>query len=281
MRRKILTTMCAMAMGLSCVVAGDAGPASQPPAATAGQGDARGDTRPTSAPAAQVEDVLKALEQAGEKYDTIKADVHYQVVNTAMDDKEVRTGWVAYQKAAAGGPAKFRVSFATLALDKGQQFEEKIDYAFDGRLLSIARHRIKQINRYRIADDQQRQPMKLGQGPFPLPFGQKAQDMLERFDITTRPVRDDEPKNSDYLRLVPKGEGDEQANLTQIEMWVDRGTHLPVRIVSAGKDKNVTTVVLSETKTDVKLDGDVFTLSKPRGWRETIENFAEGTKLAP
>ncbi|HUS47465.1 MAG TPA: outer membrane lipoprotein carrier protein LolA [Phycisphaerae bacterium] len=243
---------------------------------------------PTSRPATdtapaepQVDAVLKALEQAGEKFGTIKGDIQYQVVNRMLGDKEVRTGWVAYQKAAKDTPAGLRVHFATLRLDEGAQFDEKIDYAFDGKRLSIARHKLKQISRYRIPHDQRNQPIKLGEGPLPLPFGQKAEEMLKHFTITTRAPDSDDPKNTDYLKLVPQAERADRLNVSHIEMWVARDTGLPAKIVSVALDGNETTVELSKLQTDMKLEESVFSLSKPTGWRESIQDLESGKKLTP
>jgi len=260
-----------VAVILGCALAGQCSPASQP---------AEG---PTTAPAAEGEagKILLALEKAGREYETIKADLKYQVVNPMLGDKETRSGWVAYRKAADEKPGGLRIHFATLSLDDGPTFEEKIDYAFDGRHLSIARHKLKQINRYRVARDQRQEAMTLGKGPLPLPFGQKAEEILKRFNVSARPARDDEPKDCDYLRLVPK-EGDvEEISAVRIEMWVDRATHLPVKIVSLGRDRNTTTVSLENVRTNLKLEDSVFALPRPLGWRETIENLSPETKLTP
>jgi hypothetical protein len=275
MRFFALATICAAAFGLSCVLA------SEPAAAT------RPTTEPSTRPAAdsssdqEVRRILDALENAGERYATTRADLQYTVDNRMMGYKEMRTGWVAYQKAAGKTPAMLRIEFDTLRLDEGRQFDEKIDYAFDGRQLSIARHKIKQINRYRIAEDQLHRPMRLAEGPFPLPFGQKAEEMLKYFRITTRPARGDEPKNSDYLKLTPRDDDGRQINAVSIEMWVDRDAGLPVKIISVGRDRSTTTVAFDKLQTDVKLDKSTFTLPKPFGWREAIENLSSGARISP
>ncbi|MHC4983900.1 MAG: LolA family protein [Planctomycetota bacterium] len=288
MRQCKLITICLMVLALSCLLSGDSAtdtdsttgatlePSACPPSTPASR------PAPATAPAEDdVEKILKALEEAGEKYTTIKAELKYEVVNQMLGDTESRTGWVAYSKAHEDKPAMLRIAFATLSLDDGPEFEEKVDYAFDGERLSVARHKIKQINRYRLGEDQRRRPLKLGEGPFPMPFGQKAEDMLEQFSITTRPGLDDEPEDSDYLKLVPKAEDTEEMRITRIEMWVDRANSLPVKIISASEDRSITTVTLSEVQIDVELEDSVFTLKRRLGWQESVEDLEEGARLTP
>ena len=280
MRLSALAAALALAIGVCLAPAEDAdesGGASAQPAPTAETKPA-----PTTAPAGpSAEEVLKALEEAGGKYSTVRADLKYQVENRLLGDRSSRSGWVAYQKGLKDDPPMLRIHFATLRLDEGSEFEEKIDYAFDGKRLSVARHKLKHIQRYRIPKEKRQEPMKLGEGPFPMPFGQKADEVLKHFTATARPAKDGEPKDTDHLELIPRGESAQDLNIVGIEMWVGRDTHLPTRIVSTSRDMNVTTVDLAELKTDVELEEAVFSIPKPSGWRESIENLESGTNLSP
>jgi hypothetical protein len=250
-------------------------------------------TRPTTRPAAsrptttrrtksRAELLLEALEAAGEKYPSIKAKLAYEVVNRMLGDTERRSGWVAYRKGSEKQPARFRIHFATLRLDQGALITAKVDYAFDGRQLTIAKHRIKQIKRYRLALGQRADPMKLGRGPFPLPFGQTAEDMLKRFRAATRPPAAGDPKGTDYLKLTPREAYREQLNVSQLEMWVDRKLHLPVKLVARDdKKKLTTTVTFSDVDPRAKLEASVFRFAKPAGWRETVQDLKQGVTLTP
>ena len=62
-----------------------------------------------------------------------------------------------------------------------------MDWAFDGQFLTEVKHRIKQQTRYQLAAEGQKiEPMRLGKGPFPLPFGQKVEEVVKYFDVTSR-----------------------------------------------------------------------------------------------
>ena len=65
-----------------------------------------------------------------------------------------------------------RIAFETLRQGAGRKIRAKVDYAFDGQWFTVAKHRIRQMTRYQVAvKGEHVEPMRLGKGPFPLPFG--------------------------------------------------------------------------------------------------------------
>ena len=225
--------------------------------------------------------VLRDLEAAGEKHTALRADLTYKVVNRALGETETRTGWVAYRKGGGETPPKFRIHFSTLRLDRNKPIAEQLDYVFDGKTFSIARHRIKQLARYAIDPKQVRRPLRLGEGPFPLPFGQKAEDVLRYFHAATRPADGDEPENTDYVRLLPRKEYAERLNVRRIELWVDFETRLPLRIISTAPNKSVTMITFDELRTNEDVKPSVFRFDRPAGWQETRRELDEGAELTP
>jgi len=95
--------------------------------------------------------------------------------------------------------------------------------------------------------------------------------MLEFFDIKTRPAQKDDPANCDYIELTPKAANAKAVNFTKLQMWIDRDTHLPVKIVSDEKDKTTKTGIFKDIKPNVKIDPSVFSPEKPAGWELTVE----------
>lgn len=230
---------------------------------------------PATAPAAPSPAVMKILadlEKAGEANRTIQSEIVYEVVDRLTGDKEHRTGGVYYQRETEQESAKFRVTFNTLRQGDGPNKADKVDYAFDGEYLSVAKERIKNLTRYQVAAPGQRvQTMRLGKGPFPLPFGQKADDVLEHFEVVTRaPAAGDIP-NSDYLKLTPREAHRQDVSIVWLEMWVDRSTHLPVKIVNRDKDKKTTTVVFRKIRANERLTPQVFHMDRPAGWTYEVK----------
>ena len=253
-----------------------------PQPAAAPKGDA-----PQEKPSPEAMKLLERLEQAGKDYKTTEAAIDYLVEDILTGDREQRTGWVAFRKGQKDHPDKFRVTFETLKLGEGKPVKDQVDYAFDGQVLTVAKHRIKQMTRYTVAAPGEKvEPMKLGRGPFPLPFGQTVQDMLAFFKVQTRPdgkaPGPDEPKDADYLLLTTRLDKRKQTNMDKAEMWIDRKTGLPVRIVSReNKTKKVTTLNFTDVKINRELTDNTFLLPKPPGWQLTVEKFEEGKAVRP
>ncbi len=228
-------------------------------------------TRPATDPAAMK--ILNDLETAGEKYKTIKANIVFREVDRMLGESKQHTGWVAYQKSAGKSPTMFRITFETLKLGNGPVSKSKVDYAFDGKFFTVAKHGIKDMMRKQIAaEGEDIQPLKLGTGPFPIPFGQKAADVTRRFEVTTRPSQKTDPKNTRYLKLVPRRKYRKEISFKRAEMWIDTKTQLPVKLVSRDKKKMITTVTFDKLQTNVKIDAKkMFHIPRPAGWTYKIE----------
>jgi len=231
-----------------------------------------GDQPVTTAPAnpddpPSVDVTLAAMEEAGRQHGRIAATLDYEVDQPMTGDRELRSGSIRYQRQTEDTPPQFYVGFDTLKLGDGATLKDKVEYAFDGRWLTIAKHRIKQMTRYEIAAEGETvEAFRLGKGPFPVPFGQEAQAMKEYFVITTRPPGPADPANTTYLKLVPRDAHKEDLSFVLLEMWIDRNTSLPVRLVSRDASRNTTTVTFSEIETDVTFDAADFRLPAPVGW---------------
>ncbi|MCK4626557.1 MAG: hypothetical protein KAV00_14655, partial [Phycisphaerae bacterium] len=109
--------------------------------------------------------------------------------------------------------------------------------------------------------------LQLGKGPFPVPFGQKADVVIKHFRPTTRPVAKTDPKNTDYIKLTTRRRYRKDFSVVWLEMWIDRKTSLPVKIVAEDRSENQTTVIFKDTETPKSFDKKTFTLPRPpAGW---------------
>jgi protocatechuate 3,4-dioxygenase beta subunit/outer membrane lipoprotein-sorting protein len=237
-------------------------------------------SRPTttaSAPAVdpKVMAILKRLEAAGGKYPNITADIDFKVDMLQTGDTESRTGKVYYQGPGEKEPAKFRIHFDTLRQGTGPKIKDVVDYAFDGAWLTVRKERIKQVSRYQVARPGEKvNPLQLGKGPFPVPFGQKADTVIKHFRPTTRPSKKTDPKDTDYIKLTTRRRYRKEFSVVWLEMWIDRKTSLPVKIVAEDRSENQTTVIFKDTKTPKSFDKKIFTLPRPpAGWEYHVERF--------
>jgi hypothetical protein len=227
-------------------------------------------TAPTQETSPEAMRILQALEEADDAYPLLRAELDYRIDMTLTGDTEARTGWVAFRSAANDVPAKFRIHFETLQQGERSKIRARVDYAFDGgQWMSEAKHRIKQLTHYQVAAKGEKVDLyRLGKGPFPMPFGQRVDDVLKYFEVTTRALRETDPKNTEYLKLVTRRNRRRETTFREMQLWVDRDTHLPVRLTTRDKSRNVTTVVFRSVRKATELEDDLFVLKRPWGWKE-------------
>jgi hypothetical protein len=243
-------------------------------------------TAPTSAPAVApaVMKILKGLEAAGRTYATIRATADYEVVNRSLGDSEARTGWVAYRGADpnAKAPAKFHIRFETLKLGAGRKIRARREFIFDGEWLADLNHRTKAITLFQLAaKGQPIQPLRIGKGPFPLPFGQKVADVLEHFECSTRPPTQYDPNDTVFLRLTRRPKHAKTVAAERVDLWIDRKTHLPVKVKSRDDSRNITTVVFKDVRTNRKEDEKLFVIPKKPGWQRVVRPLKGGDAPRP
>jgi len=268
MIRRIAAIACALAL-LAAMGAG--GPTSKPCGSAPAASMPATATAPVS-PA--VMKILNRLEEAGLKYPNIVADIDYVMDRLQTGEREQRTGTVSYRAAAKGSPAKFRIGFKTLRYGKGRPTRRVVDYAFDGEWFTTRKEKIKEMVRYQTPPGQRASTLRLGKGPFPVPFGQRAADVIRYFQPSTRPATAKDPKNADYLKLLTRRLHRRELTLVWVEMWVDRSTGLPVRIVTEDRSENRTDVTFKNVKTPKSIADKVFHLPRPgAGWEYRVERF--------
>jgi hypothetical protein len=183
--------------------------------------------------------ILQRLEKAGDEHQRLQADVRFEDRDRLTGDHIIRTGTVSYQKAQGDKSGRFAIAFDTVQHGQdAQAIRDRVDYAFDGQWFSILKHRAKQQMRFQVArNDQVVAPLKIGKGPFPLPIGQKAKEVKKYFQVTTDAPDLSRPKlaklpEADYVCLTVKPQYLKEMDFVVLEMWVDRQTGLPVRVIS-------------------------------------------------
>jgi len=220
--------------------------------------------------------ILNRLEGAQAKFPRIRANLDYLVELVQVGDTERRTGYVQYEGPAQDGPAKFRIHFDTLRQGKGVKTRRVVDYAFDGEWLTERKEKVKQMTRYQVAPPGEKiDPLELGRGPFPVPFGQKAKNVIRVFRATTRPAGKSDPPKCDRLHLKTRPAYRRTLTAVWVDLWVDRRTGLPMKVAYEDRSENVTTVVFSKIKVPKKFAKGVFYPPRPRGlgWEYHIKRF--------
>jgi len=221
--------------------------------------------------------ILQDMEKVGEKYSTLSADVKYVVEKTMLGDEEVRTGRISVARGGAKGGDRFYIRFDTLKQGEGAAINDLIEYALDGEWITEVKHRIKTLTRYQVVEPGKKVDLLRmgGKSPIQLPFGQKAEDILARFQASTRPPRPGDPSGSVYVKLVARPQSQADAGFLRSEMWLDAKTLLPMKAVSEDKNKDVTTATFTKVQANEKVDEKLFTIDlkdKPSPpWQHRVE----------
>ena len=242
---------------------------------------------------ASVDELLDALDQAGRDLSNLSAAVKRTEMDLETGDTTVRLGKIALQRAAEG--TTFRVTFvgvqtnadAPNADENPQIRPEKIEYLLRGNELIDRNYEQKvQVTRTLPAEQAGKDLLKLGEGPFPLPIGQKKEDVRDRFDVTAVDPADaaqnelGEPaaNGTRRIRLTPKADSPLAKDFAWVEIDVALDAGLPSKVITlnaAGTEAQVTT--LKNLKVNADLPADAFRLEAIdlRDWNTRVEGLRQ------
>lgn len=256
------------------------------PAVAAWAQPASAPAQPTTAPAAtefldpQIDKILSRLEHR--QVHDLHAGVTWKLrfLTDLPEDALVKRGELWYQQ---GQPGKFLAHFKQKVSNKRLYILDE-RYLFDGmwyvELKSEPSKTFvrRQIRRESDAGD----PYRLGEGPFPLPFGQKKEDILREFEISLVPPAEGDPENTDHLHLTPRADSQTVQDYNAVDIWiVQEGPHagLPVKVHTGKKDgtgkaNSVLTIDFKDVELNRGFSGSVFELKPPPGYDVHEERLA-------
>lgn len=208
----------------------------------------------------ELQDVLKAMDEAGKKIESLEADVQYEREIELLDE---------FQKAK--GQMKFlRPDMLHLKLGKPRN-EEALT---DGKHWWITSHDDKQVEIYLAA--------ATGEGAAELAFltfgiGESAGKLLEAYDVTIAEKKEDESAAKDKdgnapmryrLRFVPRNE-ESPKHFAAIEVEVVEGVWLPARLALHESDGEIVQRFhFTKVKLNAKLSPEDFAYKKRKGYVE-------------
>lgn len=250
--------------------------------------------------------LLAALETADRGLRTLTARVQYARTFGELQggDRQTWRGRLAY--VADLGPTAedpeppegqsmpprrgFAVEFDTLLVDNQVRTERK-RIAFDGRWLAEFLPEEHQVTRQRVALPGERaDPLRIGEGPFPIPIGQKKDDLLARFEATL-PASEDgfggalpaSLKDTWQLRLVPKPGTEEAEQFREIRLWYRKADLLPRLARAVHEDGAASEILLIDLKRNEIVDASMFNTLPPGGevWEVSEREFRRPLAGAP
>lgn len=243
------------------------------------------------------DDLLSALERADQGIDTLSATVRYDRLFKLTGDRQIRDGRLYFRQGPAPEGAKkrprsFGVHFKTLLLDDRLSDDPQI-FVFDGAWFVEKRPAEKRFTKREVARaGEDFDPLKVGEGPMPLPIGQKAADIKAKYraelldptdGLSAEQIAGLPLLNKWWqLRLTPHpvavepGKPRPREEFKEIRLWYQQDTLLPrmARTTSRGGDESF--VTLLDLEINKPLPPEALDASEPpasEGWDVQIERL--------
>ena len=231
---------------------------------------------PASAPLdPAVEQWLDRLQEQSEQTKTFQGNVRYDRNQKLVGDRQRRFGTLVY---AVGPPAKFAVHFDRLVVDERVDKQDRW-YIFDGQWQVERIDDEKQFIKRQVvapnAPPDRANPLGIGEGPFVLPVTMKKDRILKCFDVSLVEPAPAELPNTVHLKLVPKP--NRRSDYSQIDLWYDRASLLPVRAQALDESENETVIEVSKPRVNEPVEEKVFDTDEPKeaGWHVEVTPWEE------
>ena len=238
---------------------------------------------------ASADALLTALETADQSLTSLQCNLVYDKRFSLQEDQHIRLGKLYFATEKGKGDARptktFAVVFDTLILD-GASRPEKLSMVFDGEWLLEKREAEKQwVARQLAPPEAPIDPLRLGEGPLPIPIGQPKAEILARFDASLLPYDDgfqnaveDDLAYRDFvagcwqLLLLPKSDTPDAERFSEIRLWYSRdekGRILPRMAFTIDRKGDESFVQLIGTQINKPLPDGVIDMTEPdpaSGW---------------
>jgi hypothetical protein len=198
--------------------------------------------------------ILTELERKGDEIENIQADITFTKTDPVLEDKQVFKGILRFKQDKPN--PRFFIEFNKF-IQEGIEREKKEWHIFDGEYYIEAREKTHTIiKRQIVRPGEQINVFRIGQGPFPLPFGQKKADILQNFDCKLIAPQPADPPSTDHVECTPKPGTDMADKYGKIDFYIDREMKLPVIVQTTEKTENVQVRAEFPAKT-VKINHDL------------------------
>ena len=232
--------------------------------------------------------MLSALEKAGDNIRTLRANVIYDRVDAVSENRERRTGQIVLTQDSQQLKSRtLAIMFDQFIDASGHASPQTQRFVFHGGWLfefDDARHQL--IARELVAPGEQLDPLRIGEGPVPIPIGQKKDEVLRRFEVQFAPL----PEQPLLKRLVniqglvmrPKLNAGVDPDLAEIDVWYDLGTLMPVAVAATTKGGDQKILLLTKLELNKELDVTAkallatdppATTDKGAAWRRDVRPY--------
>ena len=193
----------------------------------------------TSQPAAELdartEAILDRLERKGAVVQDLIAKIEYIKEDEVLQTRQVFTGTLRFKEEDPN--PRFLIKFDRSVHD-GVVSNRAEWHAFDGLWYIEARESTRTITKREVlAPGSKEKVFKLGEGPFPLPFGQKKADIVKHFRVRLVSPTETDPPNTDHLECTPLPGTRLAKQYDVVHFYVDRRLELPVKMTTIQREE--------------------------------------------
>lgn len=248
---------------------------------------------------ADADALLTALETADANLSLLTAQIQYTRDFAIAGDTQVRTGSLWFVDSTKKGEKtrqrSFAIRFDSLVVGTREEKREQF-YTFDGEwLVEKFPGEKRMIKRQVVRPGEKFDPLKIGEGPLPIPIGQKRADILARYDATLLPADDgfDEmplerakqltafTHGCVQLLLEPRADLGGRDPFKAIRLWYKPtegkgGKRLLPRLahtINTADDESTVMLLGIKVNDEAKLESGVFDTSTPKDWDVIIQPF--------
>ena len=205
------------------------------------------DAPPTPAPSAsarRVDNFLGELEHSGATIESLSGSLSLEKYDALVEETERRFDKLVLEKKA--GKTRFAIQFEEFVDGSGRSDRAVDHWIYADGWLCEQDYRNKSFTKRQIvAPGESFDPLALGEGPIPIPIGQRKADVLARFEVSETEIPLDIPllgsmQNVAGLKLVPKAGTPMAKETASIELFYDRVSLAPTGVVIREKNGNRT-----------------------------------------
>ena len=242
-------------------------------------------------------ELLEAIERAEQGLNRLNVSIVYDKEFALAGDFQRRTGELFFVNEDAA--RSFAIRFDTLRL--GDVIHDDVQlYVFDGEWL-VEKQPGKKLftKRQVVPPGEEFDPLKIGEGPLPIPIGQKRADIERTFEVSVPPVEESLDEDTDamrivrapnaeitQLRLLPRANTRESRDFEEIRVWYRTRGELVLptiaRTVNHQGDVSLVLLIGHKVNSDAAIPEGVFSTEAPaRGWDVQVLPYREGAHAVP
>lgn len=211
--------------------------------------------------------LLKKIEAASDKLNTLKTRVRYTRLQGLTGDEQRRFGDFYYAAGDDKSPTRFAVMFDRLVIDERAR-PMKTWFIFDGNWLLERDHDDKTAVRRELVPKgaPPSNTLNMGKGQLPIPLKLKADEVLKQYKVEKLKDVPFGDQTLHHLKLTPRKGG---KDATPMQLWFDSKTLLLQKIVTE-EDGDEIEMLFPTPKLNPKIDDEVFDTALPKkedGWQ--------------